>query len=270
MEHPLTPLLRYAALVDGLTAFDGAVVAYSGGVDSTLVARAAHDALGDRMIAILATSPLLPQVERDAAESVARDQGFGLLVIEHPGYQEPMLRENGADRCGACKHALAERLRAVADERGFEAVLHGENADDARRTDRPGAAAAAALGVVSPLVDARLAKADVRAIARAIGLPNADKPSTPCLATRVRTGRPIAEGLLKRIELAEDLLGRSFGFRVLRVRVDGATARVEVGEDEVPRALENALEIERVLLGLGFRAAHIDPHGYRTASRPLS
>lgn len=257
---------RYRTLVADLESLDGAVVAFSGGVDSSVLARAAHDALGDRMLAVLATSALLPATEAIAAVKLAEENDFPLLVTDHSGFDESKVRENRADRCYHCKAALAKSLREVADARGFEAVLHGENADDLKRVDRPGAIAAREAGVLSPLADGGFTKADVRAIARALGLANADKPATPCLATRIRTGQPLAGGMLARIERVEDELRAAFGFRALRVRVDGATGRVEVGADEVPLALANRLEIERTLINHGFRSAHVDAEGYRSGA----
>lgn len=266
MDPSPTALERYRALISELGKLDGAVVAYSGGVDSSVLARAAYDALGNRMLAVLATSPLLPATEAIAAVRLAEEEGFPLMVTEHSGFEDPSVRENRTDRCYHCKAALARSLRVIADERGFEAVLHGENADDLDSTDRPGAIAAREVGVLSPLADAGLTKTHVRTIARAIDLANADKPATPCLATRIRTDQPLAGSMLARVERVEDELREAFGFSVLRVRVDGATGRVQVGTDEVPLSLANRLEIERILINHGFRSAHVDADGYRSGS----
>lgn len=252
-------------LVERLSREDGLVVAYSGGVDSSVVATAARRALGNRMIAVLAVSPLLPEEEVLSARRVASEAGFPLLEVAHPGLEHPLVFSNTRDRCYACKSSLMPALREVAVARGFSAIAHGENADD-RSAHRPGSRAAEEAGVLSPLADLGLSKADVRALARALGLSNAEKPSTPCLATRFPYDTPIDPDSLRRVENAETALREQFGLTVFRVRSEGDRARLEVDVPEIDEALRRSEDIVASLLESGFSEAEVDPAGYRSGS----
>lgn len=252
-------------LIERLSRENGLVVAYSGGVDSSVVALAARRALGERMVAVLAVSPLLPEAEVIGARRVASEAGFPLVEVAHPGLNHPLVSGNSRERCYACKISLMPALLEIAESRGFGAIAHGENADD-RSAHRPGSRAAEEAGVLSPLADLGLAKADVRALARILGLPNAEKPSTPCLATRFPYDTHIDPDSLRRVEDAETNLRERFGLRIFRVRSEGDRARLEVDPLELEGALNHAEEIVASLLEGGFSEAEVDPAGYRSGS----
>lgn len=243
----------------------GLVVAFSGGVDSSVVATAARRALGEHMVAVLAVSPLLPEAEVLGARRIASEAGFPLIEVAHPGLLHPLVSSNSRERCYACKSSLMPALRKVAEARGFLAIAHGENADD-RAAHRPGSRAAEEAGILSPLADLGLRKADVRALARTLGLSNAEKPSTPCLATRFPYDTAIDTDSLRRVESAETTLREQFGLQIFRVRSEGERARLEVDLPELDRALTREADIVSALLASGFSEAEIDPTGYRSGS----
>ncbi|HEU4354431.1 MAG TPA: ATP-dependent sacrificial sulfur transferase LarE [Actinomycetota bacterium] len=211
-----------------------AVVAFSGGVDSSVVAAAAARALGERAVAVTAVSPALASGELDSARAVARTIGIEHQVVATDELSREGYRRNGRDRCYHCKVELYEVLDAVAERRGLAAVLSGANADDLGDW-RPGLRAAAERGVRHPLVEAGLGKAEVRTIARELGLPNAAKPASPCLSSRLPYGTPVDIPTLRQVDRAEAALKR-LGYRELRVRHFGPLARVELGPDDLSRA----------------------------------
>jgi uncharacterized protein len=239
------------------------VVAYSGGVDSTFLAVIAHEVLGPRALAVTAVSPSLARRERDDAVAQATRFGFAHRTIgTHEVGREEYAR-NDSDRCYWCKTELFDALEPIAAELGAKVCL-GTNVDDLG-DHRPGLRAASERGSVAPLVDAGLSKADVRALSTDAGLPTADKPASPCLASRFAYGVRVTPAGLRRVEKAEDFV-RSYGFDVLRVRDHGDLARVEVESHQ----LEKAFELEPLLVGglveLGYRSATIDPKGFRSGS----
>ena len=247
-------------------------VAFSGGVDSSVLLALAARALGaDRVVAILGVSPSLAGDERTAAHDVARFIGVPLVeVTTHEG-DLAAYRANGPDRCFHCKDELFSRISdEVVAEHGLDAVAYGENADDAVRPDRPGARAASNHRVLRPLAAAGLTKADVRSIARTWNLPSADKPAAPCLASRIPHHQIVSPEKLRQIDRAEAGL-RLLGFADLRVRHHGDIARIELPADDLVRAVSDPLrgEIRRVVLDAGFRYAAVDLGGVQSGAFTL-
>ncbi len=240
------------------------LVAYSGGVDSTLLAFAARDALGDRSLAVFAVSEVCPHSEAIAARATAAELGLDLVEVETDELDDPVFAANTPDRCYTCKQELFSVLREVADSRGLAFVADGSNADDLA-DHRPGRRAAAEIGVVSPLQDAGLTKDEIRAISRRLGLPTADKPSMACLASRFPYGTPLDRASLARVEAAEDSV-RALGFRQFRVRSHGDVARLEVAPEELERAFAGREALSAALRQAGFAYAALDMDGYRTGS----
>jgi uncharacterized protein len=243
-----------------------AVVAFSGGVDSSLVAALAARALGDRALAVTAVSPALATGELDGAREVARKVGIAHETIETEELEREGYRRNGPDRCYHCKTELYERLTSLAARRGYAAVLSGANADDAGDW-RPGLGAAAEHGVVHPLLEAGVGKDEVRRLARALGVPSAERPASPCLASRLPHGTPVEPWALARVDRAEAAL-KALGYRVLRVRHYGELGRVQLAADELERAQapESARAIEQAVRDAGYGRVEIDPEPFRSGS----
>ena len=241
-------------------------MAYSGGVDSAYLAYAATHVLGPRALCVTADSASYPEHHRAMALDTARQFAFRHEVIHTAELENPAYRANGTDRCYHCKHELYGQLTGLASTRGFAAVADGNNADD-RGDYRPGRRAAREFGVVSPLDEAGLTKDDIRELSRAAGLPYWDEPASACLSSRVPYFSEVTEDKLQAIERAEQAL-RAFGFRVLRVRHHGDVARVELGRDEMPRAIEPVMaeRIVTALRAIGFKYVTIDLKGYRLGS----
>ena len=239
------------------------MVAYSGGVDSAVLARAAHRALGDGAIAVTAVSPSLARRERTEAQRVARVAGFAHIEVQTNELGREEYARNGSERCFWCKTELFEVLAPIAIERSATIAV-GTNTDDLG-DHRPGIEAARQNEVATPLVDAGLSKSDVRGLASAWGLPVADKPASPCLASRFAYGVRVTEEGLARVDRAEEAI-RALGFDVLRVRDHGDLARVEVPNDRIADAARLAPKIQEELRDLGFRYVTLDLTGFRTGS----
>ncbi|MFQ5426627.1 MAG: ATP-dependent sacrificial sulfur transferase LarE [Gaiellales bacterium] len=257
---------RVAELEARIGACGSAVVAFSGGVDSSLVAALAARALGERALAVTAVSPALATGELDGASAVAAKVGIAHETVRTAELDRAGYRANGPDRCYHCKTELYDRLLTLAEERGFRAVLSGANADDLGDW-RPGLRAAAERGVLHPLVEAGIGKEGVRSLARTLGVPSAEKPASPCLASRIPHGSPVTPEALARIDRAErELRGR--GYRVLRVRHLGDQARVELGEEEIRRAAspERRREIVAAVESAGYREIEIAEAPFRSGS----
>lgn len=254
------PAEAAARLRAELIALPGAVIAFSGGVDSAVLLAAALEWLGpERVAAVLADSPSLARREAAEARALAAELGAELIVLATDEFEDPRYRANAGDRCFWCKEALFRAAEPIARARGW-ALCYGENLDDVGE-DRPGARAAAARGVRAPLRDAGWDKATVRAFARARGLTVAEKPAAPCLASRLPVGVSVERGRLARVEALEEAL-RGRGFRVLRARhASDEHAVLEVGDEELARArsLEALLRADAALLG--YRS--MDLRGYR-------
>jgi pyridinium-3,5-biscarboxylic acid mononucleotide sulfurtransferase len=242
------------------------VVAFSGGVDSAYLAWVAHATLGDRALAVTGDSPSYPSRHRDLALRVARHVGLRHEFIETHELADPAYRANGADRCYHCKHELHGRLTALALARGFAVVVDGNNADD-RGDYRPGRQAAREFGVRSPLDEVDLTKAEIRALSRDAGLPTWDEPASACLSSRLPYHTEVTPERLRAVERAEEAL-RALGFRVCRVRHHGDLARIELGRDEMVRALDPEVNaaIVRDLKAVGYRFIALDLQGYRLGS----
>jgi uncharacterized protein len=252
---------KYRRLTECIAAHGSAAVAFSGGVDSSFLCRAARDALGNRAIAITIVSPMLPKSEIECAGETARQVGIQHILIEENEIEDDVAA-NSRERCYFCKKREFGRIIAAAKERGFNSVLDGSNVDDLGDY-RPGLKALEELGVVSPLREAGLTKADIRELSRRFELPTWDKPAFACLASRIPYGDRIDEDKLARIEKAEDYL-RSRGFRQFRVRSHGDIARIETAPEERRRFFDETIldEISRSLKGFGFLYAAFELEGY--------
>jgi uncharacterized protein len=262
-----------AALRRTLAELPSLVVAYSGGVDSAYLALVATEVLGDRSFCITADSPSYPERHRAMARQIAADFGLHHEFIRTGEMERPEYRANPANRCYFCKHELYTHLSRIAAARGIAAIADGSNADD-RGDYRPGRQAAREFGVVSPLDAVGLRKAEIRELSRRAGLPTWDEPASACLSSRIPYFSEVTAEKLRMIEQAEAVL-RDLGFRVCRVRHhDGAgddaaaIARIEIGRDEMPRALDPEVSdtIDRALRAIGYRHVTLDLRGYRLGS----
>ena len=240
------------------------VVAYSGGVDSALLAVMAHRVLGPRALAVTADSESLSAEQRALAVDVAARFGFAHRMLKTNELANDLYARNEADRCYHCKSELFRHLVPLAREEGYAHVAYGLIVDDLSDY-RPGHRAAAEAGVRAPLVDAGFTKEDVRALSRAVGLPTAELPASPCLASRLPYGTPVTSDALVRVDRAEAAV-RALGFRELRVRHLGEAARVEIAREEMPRLAADpglASAVEAAVHAAGYERVEIDPEGYR-------
>ena len=243
-----------------------AVVAFSSGVDSTFLLRVAYEELGDRAVAATIRSHTFPKRELDEAVAFCHTEGIRHAIIETEELDIPGFADNPPDRCYYCKKNLFGRILAFARENGLAVVLEGSNLDD-DGDYRPGRRAIRELGIVSPLHEAGLTKAEIRALSREMGLPTSDKPSFACLASRFPYGERITAVGLERVEKAEQwLLDAGFGLTQLRVRSHGDLARIEVPPDDIPHLAARAAEIAAAFKEFGFAYVTLDLRGYRTGS----
>ena len=256
-------LSRLRTIVRSLS---GVAVAFSGGTDSTLVAKIAADELGDRAVAITITSPLYPKSELKNARAVAKKIGIKHVVLDLDPLRERRFVSNPPNRCYLCKRGDMKAIWRVAHENSLRAVVDGTNADD-RLDYRPGSKAKQELGVRSPLTEAGLTKSEIRRISELLELPTSKKNSSPCLASRVPYGEKITRVKLERIEKAEDFL-RSKGFENVRVRAHGNIARIEVDRRYIQELTSGKASkaIADRLRTLGFSYVTVDLEGYRTGS----
>ena len=269
-------LLEKAGRLNGLLASHHSIlIAFSGGTDSAYLAWAATAARGPSVLCVTADSPSYPDHHRQLARRVAREFGLHHEIIHTSELDRPEYRATPVNRCYYCKHELYTALTTIARARGFDVIADGSNADD-RGDYRPGRQAAREFGVTSPLDDVGLTKVEIRELSRRAGLPTWDEPASACLSSRIPYHTSVTSAKLRMIERAEDRV-RSMGFRVCRVRhhelestndVGTALARLEIGLDELARALEPECHdrIVSELRALGYQQVTIDPRGYRMGS----
>lgn len=257
---------KYEELKARIRSLESVLVAFSGGVDSTLLLKVAVDVLKDRVLAVSARSPTFPSSELELAAQLADRIGARHAVVDTAELDNPEFRSNPSNRCFFCKSELFSVLTRMARERGLAHVVEGSNADDVNDF-RPGFAAARERGVRSPLMEAGMTKPEVRALAAELGLPNWNKPAAACLASRIPYGEEITVPRLRRVELAE-LAVRHLAFQQVRVRDHGPVARIEVGAGDLDRFMDPAVRerVVRAVKEAGYRYVAADLEGYRTGA----
>jgi len=255
---------KYLSLKSIINRYDSAVVAFSGGIDSSLVAYVAGEVLGNNALAVTSGSASLKRSDLQLAETLGKDWNLSHEIIVTDELSKPDYRRNPVDRCFHCKTSLYTSLDVICKERGIDVIFNGTNLDDLG-DHRPGLMAADNYQVCSPLVEAGFHKSDVRQLANELGLKNADKPQSACLSSRFPYGTSIDEQLLSQVEQAETVL-ESLGFTQFRVRHHGDLARIEVTEKELEKAMDHRIHINEALGNLGYRYITLDMIGFRSGS----
>lgn len=258
---------KYDVLTRQLSDYEKVAVAFSGGVDSTFLLKAAVETLGaDNVLACIGISPSLAQHQLAQAHDMARLIGIKLIELPLEELDDPKYQANKADRCFHCKSYQFRTIAEYAKEFGFEVTLCGTNLDD-KDDYRPGNIAVKALGIKTPLMDAELTKQQIRELSKELGLPTAEVPASPCLASRVAYGEEITKEKLNQVEKAEDIL-RSLGFVEFRVRHHGNIARIEVPADDIHKITSKIIrhKIVEHLKELGFQYVSLDLQGFRSGS----
>lgn len=266
LELNLEPALaeKWCALVERLQSLESAVVAFSGGVDSSLLAVAAHLALAPRMLAVTIRSAVETDGLMDIAAAIAAQYGFPHQFIEYDKLQDASYVENTPNRCYVCKTVDLGIITRIAQQAGIRAVLLGANADD-QHDYRPGLRAARELNTLSPLAEVGLAKAEIRQLSKELGLGNWNHPSSPCLASRIPYGITVTREKLEQIAAGEAYL-RALNFEVVRVRNTGPTAKIEVPPADIQRLVEARVAVVAYFKQIGFQYVTLDLEGYRTGS----
>lgn len=255
---------KYRVLQENLKALGSVAVAFSSGVDSTFLLKAAQEALGDKVIAVTASSCSFPKRELEEAKAFCEKNGICQIIVESEELDIDGFRQNPKNRCYLCKHELFEKIWEIAKENGMNAVAEGSNMDD-NGDYRPGLQAVAELGVTSPLRHCGLTKEEIRILSRNLGLPTWDKQSFACLSSRFVYGEEITRDKLSMVDKAEQLL-LDLGFHQVRVRIHGMMARIEVEPGEFSKVLENREKITKEFKTYGFTYVTMDLTGYRTGS----
>lgn len=257
---------KYEELQRELCSYGKVAVAFSGGVDSTFLLAAAHEALGDNMFAVTATSLSFPEREKNEAREFCEANHIPQYEVPVNEMEIAGYRENPANRCYLCKRALFQRMAEVAEAHGALVVTEGSNVDD-EGDYRPGLTAIRELGIKSPLRASSLTKEEIRILSQKMGLPTWDKPSFACLATRISYGEEITEEKLRMVELGEQLL-MDLGFRQMRVRLHGKMARIEVEPKDFSQIMQEEIreKINTEFQKFGFTYVSLDLRGYRTGS----
>ena len=257
---------KYRVLQENLKALGSVAVAFSSGVDSTFLLKAAQEALGDKVIAVTASSCSFPKRELEEAKAFCEKNGICQIIVESEELDIDGFRQNPKNRCYLCKHELFEKIWEIAKENGMNAVAEGSNMDD-NGDYRPGLIAVKELGVSSPLRQAELSKAEIRELSKEMGLPTWDKQSFACLSSRFVYGEEITESKLSMVDQAEQLL-LDMGFHQLRVRIHGQMARIEVMPSEFLKLMEDANreKIVSEFKKIGFSYVTLDLQGYRMGS----
>jgi pyridinium-3,5-biscarboxylic acid mononucleotide sulfurtransferase len=240
------------------------LVAYSGGVDSSLLMKLAVDELGDRAVAVLASSPAYPESEQEEARTLARSLGARLVEVSTAEVELDAYRRNNPDRCFHCKEELFETLEPVRRDLGLDHIAYGATADD-EDDHRPGHGSAVRRGIRFPLLEAGMGKAEIRAAARRLGLPNWNKPSFACLSSRIPHGTEVTVEALRQIESAEAAI-KALGFTQVRVRHHGDVARIEVEPAEIARLVSERERVVSALQSAGYRFVSLDLEGYASGS----
>lgn len=258
---------KYASLRETLRGMQAVVVGFSGGADSALLARVAHDELGDRALAVIALSESYPKRECEDALALAAAIGISVLTVDARELDNENYAANPPDRCYYCKAELFTHLARVAQGRGIPWIAYGANHDDLGDY-RPGQEAAREFGARAPLLEVGLTKAEIRHLSKSLGLATWDKPALACLSSRFPYGTRITAGLLARLDAAEDFLRHDLGFRQVRVRHHDTVARLEVGTDEIDRMLSPELRraVSERLKELGYTYVAVELDGYKSGS----
>ncbi|MDQ6877055.1 MAG: ATP-dependent sacrificial sulfur transferase LarE [Candidatus Dormibacteraeota bacterium] len=260
-RHDATRLEKAREIVRDL---GSALVAYSGGVDSTLLLKLALDELGDGAVAALASSPAYPESEQEEARALARSLGVRLVEVTTNEVELEAYQRNNPDRCFHCKEELFDTLAPIQQGLGLDHLAYGATADDAE-DHRPGHGSAVRRGVRFPLLEAGMGKPEIRAAARTLGLPNWNKPSFACLSSRIPHGTEVTVAALRQIETAEAAL-KAAGFKQVRVRHHGDVARIEVDPPEIPRLVEERDRVVELVRAAGYKFVSVDLEGYSTGS----
>jgi uncharacterized protein len=267
MQPPASSTLaKESELVADLRQLGRLLVAYSGGVDSAYLAWAAHRALGNHMLALIADSPSLARTQLADAIAFANEQTIPLEVIPTSELERLEYTRNDGQRCFHCKDELFAVMEELRASRGFDHIAYGVNVDD-QGDFRPGQRAAKLHHVVAPLLNAGLTKDEIRTLARQSGLRIWDKPASACLSSRIEYGRPVTRAALEAVERGEEAI-RALGFRQFRVRHHGEIVRIEIAREELPRALDPAMasEFTAIFKALGFKFVTLDMEGFRSGS----